>query len=125
MADARVVAGGRSIHVSGTVLCGANDNIEIYPFGAGGLVPAYKVELQFVRGQSDSPRGSGSVVGPKHYRLVLTDFDNPLGVSTTDPMYVANHNGHKIFILIASYTIGMGHEAHRLVHYTFFVGDPV
>jgi hypothetical protein len=119
----RITVGGQEVVASGVVTAqNLRQPIEIYPF------PGWQffIRLSFESEANATPQVfSTTQLGQNGFDLKFVNFDNPLGASTSNPIWVANSQGFKHYLNVASHLIGQGDASSRIVYFTLYRGEPV
>jgi len=115
MAPIVTIAGSKVVS-AGTLVSYGYQSISIYPFSD---FNSYQVEIEFENNNLLPAGSKTTIIGPLHVKIAFNLFDNPSGAATAVPVHIANRNENKFFLSIASYFLGEGAAATRVVHYTF------
>lgn len=112
---AKVSVGKYEVLASGTVITYNEDPLK---FSLEDLT----ITIDFKSDEGDS-RIEHTVEG-KVLNLLLFNFDNPLGVSNTEPLYIGYIRDQNLYLNIRVHTMGIKLLGNRTVHYTWYLREP-
>lgn len=106
---------GKDVIASGTVHTFGSENLEIV-----------RGELKFIfefKNDSGTPRLQGEALSTTTLKLMLYNFDNPLGAGTNNPIEVGTLQNRKLYITFTVYAFNP--SSVKTVHFTFFLGESI
>jgi len=119
----RIAAGELDIHTSGCFILAGD---QVVDFFLGADDNPYRVELVFNKTEERSAGVIGQQVAIGYFRITLNNFNQSVASSSTEPVYIANHEGRKLLLHVAVLNIGQGTtSALRTLFYTFYAGETV
>lgn len=88
--------------------------------------------MAFSQLDGTEPSISTEAVNGQHFRVTCTNFDTPLGIGNTLPLWVANSRGRKLYLNLVTYVLGAnvgggavsGGPSLRVIHYQLSLGEP-
>ena len=117
----KITVGEFEVLSSGVVIVPAGKQVELFPTPHD--QDPFRVIITFET-VSGVPHGiDGKTEGTKILRIKLTNFDNPLGTVTTQPVEIGTSGARKLFLALAASAIGNEPEGRvRLLTYSFMFG---
>lgn len=112
----QILEGGKEVIASGTVVSAREAPIRFV------LQPDFQVEVRFEYDGPKTQRVSSKVEGPALV-ITISNFENSLGTSTTEPLQIGVFDGSYISLIFALYYIGDEVRHSIVFHYTFLKGE--
>ena len=78
----------------------------------------YIIRIDYEDGSADDPQQFSITPNDEGIRIVLKNFDNPLGTASGEPILIAKQGETKIYIAFAVYRIGGA----KILHYDIYTG---
>jgi hypothetical protein len=116
-----ITSGPSEIVASGIVIAFSGHPIEI-------SIGPLKFLFEFVTNKAVPQQNlQATVPQPNSLKLELTNFDNPLGTGSVKPLPVGSFsiNGKNRVLYLHLRVYGIGEEADKTLHYTFYVAEEV
>jgi hypothetical protein len=113
---------GADVLAQGVVVSYGNQPIDIYP-----LPPPfdqYQVRLIFTQDTSRKSTATFATITPNLFQVTFTNFDEPVGVGTSYPIYIANYNLRKVMLSARISLLGFPPVGTRTVWFTIVDGGP-
>jgi hypothetical protein len=120
----RIVVAGLEAIASGSIVTAVKqDVVDIFPFSESPYLIRFKFDND---PKKDSGVSTSNLPNNSGVELILTNFDNFLtgnDIAPVTPIYVANHDGFKIYCWFVSHSLGPPATAARVLHFTFYRGE--
>lgn len=116
----KVTVGGNLVVASGTALATSGQDVTVIPIAAG-LGPL-TFQFSFVSAHGEASyrlEPSGGLLNNNVFRIILNNFNNPLGQGLTAPILVGTIAGRPLYLTFAAYMIGQVSQPLHVLHYTF------
>lgn len=122
MRNAIIKISGREVYYSGSIVTDLDDVITIKPFGDLGK---YELKIQFINDPDKPASINNRPVGDIHL-VEMVNFNALQTWADSKPVYVANYEGHKTLLHIATLKIGKDDATgRRVTNFTLYKGEAI
>lgn len=119
-----VTAGDVDVVSSGTLMLNKGQRADFYLSGMHRN--GFRIEIEFLNDEGETQEIIAKVVNDQHFHLTFRNLRSPLSAGNSRPLYVANHDGRKVYLSVVTHVLGLDTDSEvRVVQYQVGLGESV